>query len=300
MRDLPPLKALRVFEACIRLGSFTNTARELNVGQPAVSHQIQALEQDLGMPLFVRNGGVTKPTPEALAYHGKVSDALGEIAKVTRALRQRARNSGLTLATYPGIAMFWLMPKLSAWKQAQPNLAVRVITSERDQDIPLDSVDCALLFGDGHWDGFESRLLMPEIVMPIAAPSLATRLKGKSREEILKIGPLIHLEDKDERWFTWKDWREMRAPAALRVDGGIEVTNHGIAIHETLMGHGISLGWKGVVEELLSNGLLVSLDNEPLTSTRGYYLVGSDEFFQSNMGRTLLGALTFPKQATGT
>ncbi|MDX8528522.1 LysR family transcriptional regulator [Mesorhizobium sp. MSK_1335] len=291
MRDLPSLKAIRVFEACIRLGSFTKAARELNVGQPAVSHQIQALEQDLGVLLFDRNGGQTVPTAEAQAYWRSVSSALDEIARSTRALRQRARQPGLTLATYPGIAMFWLMPKLSTLKQTEPDLAVRVVTSERDQDIPLDGVDCAILFGDGDWLGFESHLLMPEIVVPIASPSLAARLQERSREAILEKGPLIHLEDRDRRWFTWQDWRDQRAAKALQIEAGIKVTNHGIAIHETLTGHGISLGWMGVIDGLLTNGLLVALDTQPLTSDRGYYLVGTSAFFGSRIGKSLIDAL---------
>ena len=291
MRDLPPLKALRVFEACIRLGSFTKAAKELNVGQPAVSHQIQALENDIGLRLFDRVGGATVPTQVAVDYHQRVSRALEEIARTTRTLREDARKPGLTLATYPGIAMFWLMPRLARLKEVEPALSVRVITAERDQDMPMDQVDCAILFGNGEWDGFESHLLMPEVVVPIASPSLSTQFASMSREAILESGPLIHLEDRDARWFTWRDWHERRAPDASRLAPGIEVTNHGIAIHETLMGHGISLGWKGVIDELLANGLLVALDDDPLTSDRGYHLVGGQDFFRSSVGRNMIAVL---------
>lgn len=292
LRDLPPLKALRVFEACVRLGSFTKAAKELNVGQPAVSHQIQALEDDIGLRLFDRSAAQTTPTAEALAYHKRISAALDDIAKTTGAMREQARKPGLTLATYPGIAMFWLMPKLSQLKQSEPDLAVRVTTAERDRDIPLDDVDCAILFGDGNWKGRESHLLMREVVVPIASPSLAARFRDQPLAAILETGPLIHLEDRDRRWFTWQDWRDARAPDSARIDGGIEVTNHGIAIHETLMGHGIALGWKGVIDDLLANGLLVALDGEPLVSERGYYLVGTNGFFGSRVGVGLLAALT--------
>src|SRR5262245_13116923 len=120
MHDLPPLKSLRAFEACIRLGSFTRAAKELNVGQPAISHQIQALEQDLGTRLFERRGAQTVPTAEALNYHRSISSALSEMARATVTIRRNSRQPGLTLATYPGIAMFWLMPKLSGLREAEP------------------------------------------------------------------------------------------------------------------------------------------------------------------------------------
>ncbi|TPE42938.1 LysR family transcriptional regulator, partial [Amaricoccus solimangrovi] len=243
--ELPPLKSLRVFDACVRAGSFTKAAGELNVGQPAVSHQIQALERDLGVKLFERRGAQTFPTPAALAYHRAVAAAMADIARASTALRRAAAQPGLTLATYPGIAMFWLMPKLAALRAADSSLRVRVTTAERDRDVRIDDVDCAILFGDGHWPGYESRLLVREAVIPVAAPPVAARFAGRGFAEMLAEGPLIHLEDSDRRWFTWRDWRDARAPDARQIDPGVRVTNHGIAIHQTLIGQGISLGWSG-------------------------------------------------------
>ncbi len=299
MRDLPPLKALRVFEACIRLGTFTAAARELNVGQPAISHQIHALENDLGLTLFERNGGVTTATADALAYHARIASALADIATATRSLRERANGPSLTLGTYPGLAMFWLMPKLANLQNRDGGLSVRVVTADRDQHISMDSVDCAILFGDGrHWSGMEARLLIPEAVVPIAAPSVATKLVSVSIGDMFMQGPLIHLEDPERRWFNWNDWKSRRAPHATRTAPGIEVSNHGIAIHEALLGHGIALGWRGVIDDLVSSGLLVELDHEPLTSERGYYLVGPEKFMRSELGSELLTALS-PKAIPG-
>ncbi|MBX5012737.1 LysR family transcriptional regulator [Rhizobium lentis] len=292
MRGMPPLKALRVFEACIRLGTFTAAARELNVGQPAISHQIQALEKDLGLTLFERNGGVINPTAEALAYHARIASALTDIAMATRSLRERASGPSLTLGTYPGLAMFWLMPKLANLRSSDSELSVRVVTAERDEHISLDSVDCAILFGDGRWNGMEARMLIPEVVVPVAAPSVAAKLASLSREDIFGQGPLIHLEDPERRWFNWDDWKSHRARNATVASAGINVSNHGIAIHEALMGHGVTLGWRGVIDDLVSNGLLVEMDDEPLTSERGYYLVGPGDFIKSRLGTELLTALT--------
>lgn len=291
MRDLPPLKSLRVFEACIRLGSFTKAARELNVGQPAISHQIHALEADLGVALFERRGALTVPTAEALTYYRSVADGLADMARASTAIRKSHRPPGLSLGTYPGIAMFWLMPRLSKVRQVDPELAIRVTTAERDQDLMLDDLNCAILFGDGNWPGYESHWLMREVVVPVAAPALAARLGGRSRDAILRSGPLIHLEERDGRWFTWSDWRDQRSPQTQKIDAGITVTNHGIAIYQTLMGHGIALGWRGVVDEMIASRLLVALDQEPLSSDRGYYLVATAEFLAAPVGSLVLRAL---------
>ena len=102
---------------------------------------------------------------------------------------------------------------------------------------------------------------------------------------------MIHLEDQDRRWFTWTDWRDQRSPATPNIDTGITVTNHGIAIHQTLMGHGIALGWSGVIDELIENRLLVALDPEPLSSERGYYLVATAEFLNTRIGKLVLQSL---------
>jgi len=287
MHTLPPLKSLLAFDACMRLGSFTRAAAELNVGQPAISHQIQALESDLGITLFNRHGARAIPTEQAVAYHRSIALAFAEIGRASLSLRKSAQRRALSLATYPGIAMFWLMPRLARLKQRLPDLPMRVTTAESDRDIDLDKVDCAILFGEGNWPGMESHLLMQEEVIPVAAPSLAARLSARPIEDLLAHGPLIHLEDQDHRWFTWRDWRDAYAPATTQLDPGVQVTNHGIAIHQTLMGQGIALGWRGVIDDLVANGLLVVLDQHSLTSTRGYYLVASSGFLQSDLGLAL-------------
>lgn len=290
MHELPPLKSLQVFEACIRLGNFTRAAKEMDVGQPAISHQIHALESALGVALFERRGAQAIPTPEAMIYYRSIAGALAEMARASSLVRSSKRPAGLTLATYPGIAMYWVMPRLAGLKQADPGLIIRVTTAERDDHMPLEEVDCAILFGGGAWPGYKSRRLLRESVVPIASPAVAARLTGRSRGDLLQRGPLIHLEDPDRRWFNWMDWRDQRAPQTQRIDPGITVTNHGIAIHQALMGRGITLGWSGVIDEMVENHLLVALDPEPLSSERGYYLVSKPGFLNASMGKLVLEA----------
>ena len=291
MQQLPPLKSLRVFEACVRLGSFSKAAKELNVGQPAISHQIRALEQDLGIKLFGRQGTRAIPTEAAMLYYRVIAGAFEDVGRASQSIRQSVRPPSLRIGTYPGIAMFWLMPRLAALKKRDPSLTIRVTTAERDQDIPFDDINCAILFGDGKWAGHESRCLIRESVVPIAAPSIAANRELRVPAQLLKQGPLIHLEDQDARWFTWSDWRDQRSPETRRIDSGITVTNHGIAIHQALIGQGVALGWMGVVDELIKNKLLVALDPKPITSKRGYYIVARKGFLNGRLGALLLDTL---------
>jgi LysR family glycine cleavage system transcriptional activator len=278
MNDLPPLKALRAFEACYRLGSFTRAAARLNVQQPAISHQIRLLESDLGVKLFVKRGAAMHPTDRAHDYYRTISLAFGDIERVSARLRRQGKNDEITLATYPGIASFWLLSRLTTLRKWSPQTVVRVTTAELDAHIPLDEVDCAILFGEGDWPGFESRLLIPEEVLPVATPKLAMDLAGASPRELLENGPLIHLEDPERRWRTWEDWQATFAPEAGQLDRSIVVTNHGVAIYQALQGIGVALGWTGMISDLLESEALKPTHEAPLVSSRGYYFLSSPEF----------------------
>ena len=112
MRDLPPLKALRAFEACYRLRSFTRAAGTLNVGQPAISHQIRLLERDLGVELFEKRGSVIHATEEADTLYAAIAPAFFSIVEASRSIRRAASTNDVTLATYSGIAAYWISPRL--------------------------------------------------------------------------------------------------------------------------------------------------------------------------------------------
>lgn len=288
MRHLPSLRAIRAFEACYRLGSFTRAATELNVGQPAISHQIKLLEDDLGVALFEKRGPITRPTAIADDYYRSVALALSGLDDASRKVRRLGRDDIVTIGTYPGIATFWALPRLAAQSKST---SYRVVTAERDADLDLAEMDAAILFGDGAWPGFEAHKLIGEAVVPVAAPALAKRLMSVPLADFLAEGPLIHLEDAEARWFNWRDWQKRFAPHAKTIDRSLVVTNHGIALYQAIQGLGVALGWRGVVDDLLRSGVLVALHDTPLTSARGYYLVSRPGWLGGTAGRQLTARL---------
>ncbi len=299
MKNLPPLRAVAAFEACYRLKSFTRAAETLNVGQPAISHQIRLLERDLGTKLFIKHGATIAPTQNADDLYIAVSSGLSEIARGSERVRRRGMEETLSLATYPGIAAFWLLPRIARFSSNDGTPQLRVTTADRDADIPLNDVECAILFGEGHWPGFESKLLVGEKVVPVAAPALAVQWRDEPMEALLESGPLIHLEDPENRWHTWADWKARRAPTAASVNRAFTVTNHGIAIQEALLGTGIALGWSGVIDDLVSREALVPLHDRPIVSDRGYYLILSEHLAGSARRTWLLDVLGLgDKEAT--
>ena len=259
--------------------------------QPAVSHQIRILETDLGVKLFRKRGAAMAPTGQGHDYYRTVAMALGDLERASARLRRRRRDDSVTLATYPGIASFWVLPRLAKLQRRSPQTIVRVTTAELDAHIPLDEVDCAILFGAGDRPGFESRLVIRESILPVAAPKLASELAGASAAELLETGPLIHLEDPERRWYTWQDWQARFAPDAGEPDHSIVVTNHGVAIHQALQGHGVALGWTGMIGDLLDSGLLVAMHDTPLTSSRGYHFLASPTFRETRACEAVSQAL---------
>jgi len=294
MRDLPPLRALRAFEACYRLRSFTRAAQSLNVGQPAISHQIGLLERDLGVELFKKQGSTMQATDHADSLYSVIAPAFLSIAETARSMRRLAFADEVTLATYPGVAAYWASPRLARLRHEKLGIQVRIVTSERDRDIALDEVECAILFGTGSWPGAEAELLMQEEVLPIASPALAAELGDVTPAALLQHGPLIHLEDRERRWFSWEDWRGRFAPEQTEIDRAVTVTNHGLALHQAMTGQGVPLAWTGVIASLLEGGSLVALYDMPLTSERGYWLVARPGFLKSKRGKALHTALATP------
>ena len=288
MKDLPPIRAVRVFEACYRMRNFTRAGKSLNVGQPAVSHQIKLLEQDLNTRLFERNGPNIVPTPAADRLYAIVSRALGEIAEASREIRaQTTPRDGLMIEAGRGIASSWLAPRIAALREAHPELPVRVISVADDREINFEGSDCALLLGDGHWESLETCLLLKETVIPMAAPALAERVSEYSPEQLLSEGPLIHLEDPEGRWFVWEDWRKAYAPTVSEMDRTVTVSNYGLAIHQAVRGDGVVLAWSALMSELAETGALVPVQDKPLVSERGYWIVAKSGFLSSDPGLSM-------------
>ncbi len=272
-RELPPLTALIAFEAAARHMNFTRAAEELNVTQPAVSHQIQMLETDLGVRLFERSGRQVILTTTGQDFFRSVTDSLGRIAEVTRSVRQATDQGTVTIATNPGVAAFWLMPRLSLFQEQNPDLKVRVLTSERDRNLPIEDLDVAIRFGVGAWQNATAELLMPEIVAPVCAPTYGGFDKVWTPELIWSDSALLHQEDDEARWFTWEDWRRRWCPDLEPAEPQLTFSNYSVEILQAVGGKGIALGWTLMLADLLENGALHLISDFELRSERGYFVV---------------------------
>src|SRR5438132_2545858 len=202
LRRLPPLNALKAFEAAARHESFTRAAEELCVTQGAVSHQVKALEAELGIKLFNRERQRLIITEAGREYLIVLRDALDRIAVGTERLIQRQTSGVLTVSTSPDFAAKWLVNRLGRFAEAHPSIDLRISATLHHVDFAREDVDLAVRHGDGNWPGLDVIRLSSEQLFAVCSPKL---LAGRNRlarpSDVLKF-PLLHLADR-KAWTRW-------------------------------------------------------------------------------------------------
>src|SRR5215218_9504509 len=199
---LPPLNALKAFEAAARHESFTRAAEELCVTQGAVSHQVKALEAELAVKLFNRERQRLVITEAGRDYLAVVRDALDRIAVGTERLVRRQTSGALTVSTSPDFAAKWLVHRLGRFGEAHPDIDLRVSATMHHVDFAREEVDIAVRHGDGHWAGLEVVRLCSEQLFPVCSPRLASGRNRMTKPSDLLRFPLLRLDD----WKTWSEW----------------------------------------------------------------------------------------------
>ena len=199
-RRLPPLNALRSFEAAARYESFTRAAEELHVTQSAVSQQVKALEAQLGVRLFNRERQRLKITPAGRDYLVEIREALDHVGAATERLMQRHSAGVLTVSTSQDFAAKWLVHRLARFAAANPGIDLRVSATIHNVDFAREDVDVAVRHGDGHWPGLDATRLCAEQIFAVCSPKLlAGRNRLRRPADVLKW-PLLRLEDQSKAW----------------------------------------------------------------------------------------------------
>jgi len=165
---LPSLNGLRAFECAARHMSFTRAAEELNVTQTAISHQIRRLEDELGVRLFMRSKDGLTLTDEGNAYFPGVRSAFLELRHSTERLQEVNNQSVLTISTLVSVASKWLLPRLPSFREAHPEIDVRISALTRLVDFRKVGIDAAIRYGKGEWPGLRADWLMSDEIFPCA------------------------------------------------------------------------------------------------------------------------------------
>lgn len=267
-RRLPSLNGLKAFEAAARHESFTRAAEELSVTQGAVSHQVKALESQLGLKLFNRERQRLVITEAGRDYLVVVRDAFDRIAMGTERLVQRQSTGALTVTTSPDFAAKWLVHRLGKFAEAHPEIDLRVSATMHHVDFASEDVDIAVRHGTGDWPGLDVMRLCQELLFPVMSPKLITRRSIKHPRDILKF-PLIHIGDRR----NWASWLEAVGVEHAASSQGPVLNRDSMAIDAAVDGQGIVLARTTLVSWDLLNGRLVIPLAASLKLQKTYWIV---------------------------
>jgi LysR family glycine cleavage system transcriptional activator len=267
-RRLPPLNALKAFEAAARHLSFTKAAEELHVTQAAVSHQVKALEDFLGLKLFRRMNRALLLTDEGQILFPGIGEAFDLIAQTTNRLHRYDHAGLLTVGTMDTLAATWLVPRLGRFRKLHPDIDVRITTADHIVDYLRDGIDMGIRYGGGSWSGLEVDYLMAEEVFPVCSPSLLDGGPPLETPNDLRHYPLLH----DDMQIDWRMW--LLAAGATEVDPergpGFQ---HSYLVYQTAVaGGGVALARSVLVREELATGRLVKPFDIALPAKYAYYV----------------------------
>jgi LysR family transcriptional regulator, glycine cleavage system transcriptional activator len=270
---LPPLNTLLVFEAAGRHLNFSAAAAELGMTQPAVSHQVSFLEARLGMPLFRRLHHGVVMTSAGAQLLDAVSQGLTTIHDAAAALRRRGGPKVLHVFTDYGFAAWWLIPRLGRWSERAPEVEVQLVTAQRQVDLRQAEADVAVWFGDGTWRARRIVQWFPETVYPVCSPEFA-RCNPVSDAAALRDERLLHVaEVNPPLWMSWSDWFAGEGVAMGPRKHDLIFNNYQLVLQAALLGQGVALGWRPLIDDLVQSRQLVCLTEAPMRTERGYYIV---------------------------
>jgi len=287
-RQLPPLNALRVFEAAARHLSFTRAAEELHVTQTAVSHQVKLLEAVLGQPLFRRFNRRLVLTEAGQAYLPSLSQAFDAMDAATRKIGRRGGPRPLRISTMQSLAVKWLVPRMPRFQAQHPGIDLLISTSPHPVDFRRDEIDLAIRLGGGHYPGLHAEHLMDDYVFPVCAPALVTGDPPLRAAADLKHHALLH-----DIWVlsaeespTWRNWLAAAARQGADIAGidatrGPGFSDAAMVLQAAIAGQGVALGRRALVAADFAAGHLVQPFGPELKNRFSYFLVCPPALAQS-------------------
>jgi LysR family transcriptional regulator, glycine cleavage system transcriptional activator len=272
MRTLPPLAAVRVFEAAARHQSFTQAAAELGMTQAAVSYQIKLLEQRLGVPLFLRAKRRVQLSEAGRRASALVSAGLDQIADAFSGLLAD-NDSVLTISTTQTFASEWLAPRLGVFQLPRPELAVRLLTQNHVIDFAHEEVDVGIRSGAdcSAWAGLKCHFLFRLHGTPLCTPEFRDRYRIETPADLLRV-PRITPDD-----YWWDLWfQQVGIAAPAKAEGGIRLDAQSMEGNAAMAGVGVAIltpmFWRGAMR----NGALVQLFPDVSVEERCFWLVYPD------------------------
>ncbi len=269
VRRMPPLNALKAFEAAARLLSFTNAAQELNVTQAAISHQIRTLEEYVGSTLFERSHqrlALTQAGKKLLPY---LTQAFDLVADGYQNLESQDQQLKLNIKAPSSFSVQWLMPKLALYQKIYPDVAISLSAQDNDFEFFPQAFDLEIryLFEPQH--SSNKILLFKEHIFPVCSPSLLAPHETLSSAEDFARHSLLHINFYPE---DWQMWFEHIGLEGIDCDSGHRFDQSVLTLEAAVQGLGIAMGRTPIVDQKLASGVLISPCSERIESAGGYWL----------------------------
>ncbi len=243
------LSALRAFEAAARHLSFTRAGLELSVTQAAISHQVKALEDRLGLSLFRRTPRGLVLTDEGRALMVPVSESFHQLARALGQFEAGRLKEILTVGAVGTFAVGWLLERLPDFRARYPAIDLRLLTNNNKVDLAGDSLDCAIKFGDGAWHGVQAEKIMAAPLSPLCSPQTAERLE---RVDDLALFPLL----RSYRALDWPRWLDHAGATRIAARGPL-FDSSSLMVQAAIRGEGVALAPPSMFQRELAQGLLV-------------------------------------------
>jgi LysR family glycine cleavage system transcriptional activator len=277
-RRLPSLDPIRGFEAAARHLSFTRAAEELFITQSAVSRQIKALEDHLGVPLFTRMNRALLLTEAGTRLYRTAALMLKLVDSAVNKLQNEPASRMLTVTTTVSFASLWLVPRLAAFRKLHPEIDVRIAANDALLHLDRDQIDLAVRFCEPGSAPQGALRLAREEVFPVCSPKLVRdRKRPLKAPENLQHHVLLHLDDAGARWpwLDWAQWFVAMKVRDLKPAGSLRFSHYDQLIRAAIDGEGVALGRTPLVRRLISAGQLVAPFDSKTVSSRQYFVVAS-------------------------
>lgn len=269
--ELPPFIDLLAFDAAARHGTFTRAAVDLRVSQPAISRRVAALEENLGVQLFLRETRPLTLTDSGQRLFEVLRSSISRLDAVVQDIRNRRTSKVITITAEPGFLAFWLIPRLPELSVEFPDSDLRMMSGGRAYD--ATEGDLHIRFGDGQWPGMESLKVLGEDVYAVCSPAYLQGKSGPFSLAAMKKERLLQLSDPLDRWFTWKSWFRAVGSTMDARPQTYDFDSYALVVGAALAGQGIALCWSGLLDSYLESGALVRVSKEAARSTRGYHAI---------------------------
>ena len=278
MRKLPPVNAIRAFDAASRHLQFQQASEELGVTPAALSYQIRQLEDHLGLKLFRRLNRSVELTREGRLLSPAVIEAFEKLEETFAQLMEDEENTALLVSTGPAFSAKWFAPRLHYFLEAFPDIDFRLSANLKLTDFDRDDVDAVIRFGSGNYPGLYVEPLFEEISTPLISPTLLEKLGGKADEALFSNVTLIH--DESLRFLDssqWKHWLHHKGYHSVDPERGARFSHADHCIEAAVDGWGIVMARLGFAFREINAGRLVAPFKEVVSAKGGFYFCCPEE-----------------------